>query len=205
MHSTHAIEDSDRFLLRQRFRPVVNQYEFSLPGDDGGPGRQVCFAEQKRLSFKEDIRFYTDDSKQHELLRLKALQRFDPRARYQVTDRDGSRIGEIQKVFGTSLLRSSYVLFDADGREVATAAEKRLSIALLRRVLSVGADVADVWLPIPYHFVLRRGETVLGTHTRRAFKLRDTYTIDLSGDPARTLDRRLVLAMAVGMDALQAR
>jgi hypothetical protein len=46
---------------------------------------------------------------------------------------------------------------------------------------------------------------VLGTHRRHAFKLRDVYTIDLSGDPERTLDRRLVLAIAVGMDALQAR
>ena len=40
---------------------------------------------------------------------------------------------------------------------------------------------------------------------RIRWKFRDTYTIHLSGDPERTLDRRLVLAMAVGMDALQAR
>lgn len=65
-------------------------------------------------------------------------------------------------------------------------------------------DFAD-WLPIPYHFDFKRGDTVLGTHTRHMFKFRDTYTIDLSGDPGRTLDRRLVLAIAVGMDALQAR
>ena len=64
--------------------------------------------------------------------------------------------------------------------------------------------VAD-WLPIPYHFDFKRGDTVLGSHVRQAFKFRDTYTIDMSGDPDRTLDRRLVLAVAVGMDALQAR
>ena len=33
----------------------------------------------------------------------------------------------------------------------------------------------------------------------------DRYTLDLSGDPERTLDRRLALALAVGLDALQAR
>jgi uncharacterized protein YxjI len=65
-------------------------------------------------------------------------------------------------------------------------------------------DFAD-WLPIPYHFVFLRDGKELGSNTRRAWKIRDTYRIDLSGDPERTLDRRLVLAIAVGMDALQAR
>jgi hypothetical protein len=36
-------------------------------------------------------------------------------------------------------------------------------------------------------------------------KFRDTYTIDMTADRDRTVDRRLVLAVAVGMDALQAR
>ena len=79
--------------------------------------------EQKRFAFKEDIRFYADDSKAHELMRLKARQRFDPRARYDVTASDGSKIGEIQKVFGESLLRSTYTLYDASGEEIAKARE----------------------------------------------------------------------------------
>jgi uncharacterized protein YxjI len=197
----------DRFILRQRFRPVVNQYEFSLPTEDGTPGEPICFVEQKRFKFKEDIRFYADDSKQHELMRIKARQRFDPRARYDVTEDHGGKIGEIQKVFGASLLRSTYALFDPHGEEVARATEKSLAVALLRRLVGLVPyleSVAD-WLPIPYHFDFKRGDTVLGTHTRQMWKFRDTYTIDMSGDPERTLDRRLVLAIAVGMDALQAR
>ena len=65
-------------------------------------------------------------------------------------------------------------------------------------------DVSD-WLPIPYHFEFRRGDQVLGTHSREKLKMRDSYVIDMSGDPERTVDRRLILAIAVGMDALQAR
>ena len=197
----------DRFLLRQRFRLVINQYEFSLPGADGAPGRPFCFVEQARFKFKEDIRFYTDDSKQYELMRIKARQRFDPRARYDVTDEKGVKIGEIQKVFGASLLRSTYALFDQHGAEVARASERSLLVALFRRFVGLVPYVGDFsdWLPIPYHFDFKRGDAVLATHTRQAFKLRDTYEIDLSGDPQHTLDRRLVLALAVGMDALQAR
>ena len=65
-------------------------------------------------------------------------------------------------------------------------------------------NVAD-WLPIPYHFTFQRDGTVLGSHRRHIGKLRDVYTIDLSADAERSVDRRLILAIAVGMDALQAR
>ena len=199
--------EHDRFLLRQRIRPVVNQYEFTVPAPDGQPGEPVSFVEQKRFAFKEDIRFYADDTKAHELMRLKARQRFDPRARYDVTAADGSKIGEIQKVFGESLLRSTYKLFDSDGNEIAKARERSLAVALIRRVIGFVPFIGGFtdWLPIPYHFDFLRGDTVLGTHRRTAFKLRDTYTIDMSGDPERTIDRRMILAIAVGMDALQAR
>jgi uncharacterized protein YxjI len=201
----------DLFLLRQRFRPIVNQYEVTLPPGAGEEaGRPVCFVEQKRFSFKEDIRFYADDTKAVEVLRLKARQRFDPRARYDVTDGAGEKVGELEKVFGKSLLRSTYRLYDAGGEEVAIATEANPTVAIVRRLAGLinlipfVPPVAD-WLPIPYHFAFLRGDRVLGTHTRRAFRIRDVYRIDMSGDPERTVDRRLILAIAVGMDALQAR
>jgi hypothetical protein len=80
-------------------------------------------------------------------------------------------------------------------------------VALFRRLVDLGPYVGGFfdWLPIPYHFDFKRGDNLLGTHTPQAWKFRDTYTIDMSGDPERTLDRRLILAIAVGMDALQAR
>ncbi|MFN2588938.1 MAG: hypothetical protein ABR613_12595 [Actinomycetota bacterium] len=198
----------DRFVLRQRFRLVVNEYEFSLPAGDGdSPGQVLCFVRQKRFQFKEDIRFYADAARSTEVMRLKARQRFDPAARYDVTDSDGGTIGQIQKVFGKSLLRSTYRLYDANGAEVATAAEKNLAVAIFRRIVHLVPYIENFanWLPIPYHFVFTRGDSVLGYHRRHMWKLGDVYTIDLTGDPERSVDRRLVLATAVGMDALQAR
>jgi uncharacterized protein YxjI len=192
----------DTFVMRQRIKLVINQYEFTLP--DGQP---VCFVEQARFKFKEDIRFYADESKAEELLRLKARQRFDPAARYDVTDPSGATIGQIQKVFGASLLRSTYKLYDASGAETAIVTEKSLPMALFRRLVDIVPYVGGFadWLPIPYHFIFKRGDAVIGTHTRQPWKFRDTYTIDFSADPDRTIDRRLVLATAVGLDALQAR
>ena len=191
----------DQFVLRQRIRPVINHYEFSL-ADDEPP---FCFVEQARFKFKEDIRFFADDSKSVELMRIKARQRFDPRATYDVTGPDGTRIGEIRKVFGKSLFRSTYEVSDGSG--TISAREQNLVVALFRRLVGLVPFVGDFadWLPIPYHFMLERDGAVIGTHKRRIGKFRDTYDIDVSGDAERSADRRVVLALAVGMDALQAR
>jgi uncharacterized protein YxjI len=199
--------DHDRFLLRQRIKLVINQYEFFIPNADGTPGEPLCFVEQKRFKFKEDIRFYTDQAKTQELLRIKARQAFDPRATYDVTDDLGAKIGAIQKVFGASLLRSTYRILDAAGEEVAITTEKSMPIALFRRAVGFIPYVDNVsdWLPIPYHFVFKSGDRIIGENTRQTFKIRDNYTIDVSADTEHILDRRLVLAIAVGMDALQAR
>jgi uncharacterized protein YxjI len=199
----------DRFILRQRIRPVINQYEFSLPAEEEGndPGQPFCFVEQKRFKFKEDIRFFADDKKSQELMRILARQRFDPRARYDITAPDGTVIGEIQKVFGKSLIRSTYQLFDGQGNEIAIAQERNFAVALFRRFVGLIPYVGDFadWLPIAYHFDFLRDGEKLGSHNRQLWKFRDVYTIDLSEDTRRTLDRRLILAAAVGMDALQAR
>jgi len=80
-------------------------------------------------------------------------------------------------------------------------------VAIFRRFVGLipYVDYVANWLPIPYHFDFIRGDEVIGTNVRHAWKIRDVYTIDMTGDPQRTIDRRLVLAIAVGMDALQAR
>lgn len=193
--------DHDQFILRQRIRLVINQYEFAL-NDENEP---FCFVEQARFKFKEDIRFWADDSKSTELMRIKARQRFDPWASYEITASDGKKIGEIQKAFGESLIRSTYLIHCPSG--TVTAREKNLGVALFRRLVGFVPLIGDFanWLPIPYHFTFERDGRQLGVHKRRMGRFRDVYDIDMSGDPGRTLDRRLVLAAAVAMDALQAR
>ena len=197
----------DVFLLRQKWTLVVNRYFFSLPDEHGKEGETVAFVEQKRFKFKEDIRFFADESRQTELMRIKARQRFDPAARYDVTGPAGEKIGEIQKVFGRSLFRSTYKLYDARGNEVCEATERSLGVALFRRLVDFVPYIGNYadWLPIPYHFDFVVNGSVLARHTRQKWKLTDHYTIDCTPDTGHVLDRRLVLAAAVGMDALQAR
>ena len=199
----------DKFVLRQKIKLVINQYFFFLLGADGeeDASQPVAFVEQKRFKFKEDIRFYTDESKTMELMRIKALQRFDPRAKYDITDAQGQKIGQIQKVFGKSLVRSTFNMFDAYENLLFTARERSFAVALFRRLIGFIPYIGDFadWLPIAYHFDFLRDDQVIGTNSRKFGSFRDIYFIDMTADTERTVDRRLVLALAVGQDALQAR
>jgi uncharacterized protein YxjI len=197
----------DRFVLRQRIRLVVNQYQFSVPTDEGD-GEPFCFVQQKRFKFKEDIGFFTDDSKSTELMRINARQRFDPRATYDITAPGGEVIGTIRKVFGKSLFRSTFVLQGGAGGGEIEAREKSLGKALFRRLVGFVPYIGGFadWLPIAYDFEFRDANAnVIGVNRRRRWKWRDVYDIDFTPDASHALDRRLVLSAAVGMDALMAR
>jgi len=199
----------DKFVLRQKIKFVINQYFFTLQGADGeeDPSQPVAFVEQKRFKFKEDIRFYTDESKATEIMRIKALQRFDPRAKYDITDAQGQKIGQIQKIFGKSFIRSSYNVFDAYENHLFMAQERSLGVALFRRLVGFIPYIGDFadWLPIAYHFDFYRDDKIVGSNSRKFGSFRDIYFIDMTEDTERVIDRRLVLALVVGQDALQAR
>ena len=203
------ITGQDRFVLHQRFKLVINQYEFSIPegNAEGNDGTPFCFVEQKRFKFKEDIRFFADDSKSEEIMRILARQRFDPRATYDITLADGTKLGKIQKVFGKSLLRSTYSIQSPEGEELAIAREVSMAKALFRRAVGFVPYIGDYadWLPIAYDFEFLHGEERIGINKRRRWKWRDIYDIDFTADTEGRLDRRLALAAVVGMDALQAR
>jgi uncharacterized protein YxjI len=194
----------DRFLIDQLVRPIVNLYRVTpLAAGETPAGGPVAFVRQKRIAIKEDIRFYADENESQEVFRIKARSVFDiGGARYDVTAADGSPIGVLEHSFAKSLFRSTWKVTDADGGEAAIAQERSLPMAIARRV--VDFVPYGEWLPIPYNFDLLMDSRVIG-HMNRKFQLRDRYVLDLSGDHGRTLDRRLAIALAIGLDTLQNR
>jgi uncharacterized protein YxjI len=194
----------DRFLVDQLVRPVVNLYQVTpLAAGEMPAGGPISYVRQKRMAIKEDIRFFADESESQELFRIKARSMFDiGGARYDVTAADGSAIGVLEHSFRRSLFRSTWKVTDADGGEVATAQERSLPMAIARRL--VDFVPYGEWIPIPYNFDLVMDDRVIG-HLNRKFQLRDRYVLDLSGDHDRRLDRRLGIALAIGLDTLQNR
>jgi uncharacterized protein YxjI len=187
---------ADRFEINQLIRPIVNLYRITAGG------QPVAFVRQQRLKIKEDIRFFTDEAETEELFRIKARAVLEFSGRYDVTTPAGERIGVLGKVFGKSLLRSTWSVLDANEQELAIAKERSLLWALVRRAVDV--IPYGEFVPILFHFTIDDGEQHVGDFTRR-IGVRDTYELDLTGDPERKVDRRLALALAIALDALQSR
>jgi hypothetical protein len=193
----------DAFFVDQLIRPLANLYRISTLGADGAsPGTALAFVRQKRLAIREDIRFYADESENEELFRLKARGLTEFRGRYDVFAPDDSRLGVLEKVFGKSLLRSTWRILDADEQELAWTHERSLPVALLRR----GIDFVPYGelIPVVFHFTIFADSRQIGD-LRRPIGVRDRYILQLGGDAERRIDRRVAVALAIALDALQSR
>ena len=190
-----------RFYVSQRITVMVNRYEIRGANPDGTEGQLLAFAEQKRMKLKEEVVFYTDESKSRRVFSFKARQRLDVRAEHDVLDEQGAPLGTFSKQFAASLLRSTWKL-SAPGIE-AVGQERRLFIAILRRVWELIPYVGDIWVPFVFHFDFvdtRTGQPVMSSERRKS--IRDRYTVTV---PDPRLDFRVAACMAVALDALQSR
>jgi uncharacterized protein YxjI len=200
-----AIERSDRFLIQQVFRPVANEYRISVPTPGSTEeGQPLLHVKQKRLKIKEDIRFRLGPDDERHLFMIQAKSVFEFRGRHDVLDEHGAKIGALEKAFGKSLLRSHWLVRDELGQGLFEAHEASWPIAIVRRIAEFGPDVLSLLAWLPFNFVLVRDGETLATYRRVLGKLRDRYVLELGPEMA-GVDRRLVLAFAVALDALQDR
>ena len=194
----------DRYLIEQLVRPIVNLYRVTpLAAGETPAGAPVAFARQKRMALREDIRFFADENETQEVFRIKARSVIDVGGRYDVRDAGGEPIGVLEHHFGKSLLRTTWRIRSPADEELAVAQEKNQLLAIARRVVDF-VPYGEL-VPIPYDFLLHSGERELGHFTRKFMSLRDVYTLDLSGDQEKRIDRRLGIALGIGLDALQNR
>jgi uncharacterized protein YxjI len=194
----------DRYLVDQLVRPMINLYRVTPLAEGETPaGGPVAFVRQKRMALKEDIGFYADEEETQLHFRIKARSMIEIGGRYDVTDGAGTRIGVLEKVFGKSLLRSTWRILDANEQEVAMAQERSVPMAVLRRAIDFVPEVGGL-IPIPYNFDILVDGAPAGRMDRK-FQLRDRYVLDLSDDPDKRIDRRLAIALAIGLDTLQNR
>lgn len=196
--------DYDRFKVDQLVRPIANLYRVTpLAVGDTPAGPPIAYVRQKKLKIKEDIRFYADEGETEELFRIKARSLLDfGGSRYDVLEGE-QRIGLLWHKFRESLIRTTWHVGGPDEQEIALARERSVPGAIARRLIDFVPYVGG-YIPIPYNFeILIDGEPA-GAMDRK-FKVRDEYVLDLSGDPQKKLDRRLAVALAVGLDTLQNR
>lgn len=187
---------------------MVNRYELFEPVSSGSKeeGELLVFVEQKRMKLREQIEFFADRQKSTLLFSVKAENILDPRGRYQVLEPNGYVIARFKKNFAQSLVRSTWHLQDAEGNDVGTAKERNLFAALFRRFVTLVPYIGEFLglVPIAYHFDFKGSDDKLEASVERIWSIRDRYRLIVTDD-GQEMDRRLLIGMAVCMDALQRR
>jgi uncharacterized protein YxjI len=180
------------FYVQQKFAMTTNRYSLYAANPDGSLGALMGVAQQKRMAFKEQVTFYTDESKTRPVFGFKARAKLDLNSGYDITDETGQQIGFFRKDFGASLLRSTFHL---EGPGYAgTGQERSQLVAIVRRFTDIP------FLPIHFDYVDSTGAPLLGVE--RQGSVRDKYTVHV---PDPRVDFRVAAAVAVAMDALMAR
>ena len=186
------LQHRPRLFVKQRITAFVNRYEIREADASGGEGALLAVAQQKRMAFKEEVTFYSDETKTRPVFSFKARKRVDLNAGYDVFDEQHAQIGFFRKDFGKSLMRSTFHL---EGPGYAgTGQERSQAIAIIRRFTDIP------FLPIHFDFVTPEGQPLLAVE--RQGSVRDKYTVHV---PDQRIDFRVAAAVAVGLDALMQR
>ena len=197
------LQKHSRFLLMQRLTLLINRYEYFLY-DNGQQGEKIAFVEQKRFAFREHITVWRNEHKSETLFSVRAEKILDAHGKFLVEDETWHLIGYCRKVFGSSLLRSTWEVHGANDQLLFVAKEQSPAIAIIRRVLQFVPDIGAFANFVPFNFVFEQNGQVVGSHHRVWGSLSDRYALEISG-ALNDCDRRLPLALGILLDALQDR
>jgi uncharacterized protein YxjI len=187
----HPAFSHERYLLKRQVLALTGKFRIYAPD-----GALVLYSQQKMFRLREDVRVYADEARAQELLWIQARQIIDFSAAYDVTDSTSSmKVGAVRRRGFRSLVRDTWEILGPADQPLAVVQEDSMALGLLRRVL-LGSL-------LPQNYDALMGETRVADLRQRFNLFRYELDIDFSFDPARRLDRRLGLAAAILLAAIE--
>jgi hypothetical protein len=160
-------------------------------------GVVVFFSKQKAFKLREDIRVYSDESREVEVLSIKARDVLDFSATYDVFDPlSNAKVGVLRRKGFSSLVRDTWKILDADDQVIGQIEEKSMSRVLLRRYL---------FNLVPQHFILKIRDIKAAEFRQHFNPLIYKIEMDFSKDTLGLLDRRLGVAAGILLAAIEGR
>ena len=161
-------------------------------------GQLALYCEQKMFKLKEDIRVFADETKQQELLHIKARQIIDFAAAYDVVDsQTQTKVGVLRRKGFRSMLRDSWEVLGPQDQHLGILQEDSAALAMLRRL------ILGSLLPQNYDLLVNDQRAV---DIRQRFNL-FRYELNIEFDPAtaKLLDHRLGIAAAILLAIIEGR
>ena len=201
-HDPHAVPllaqqfGHKTYVIRQKILSLIS-LKFHIYDPNGG---LAFYALKKAFKLKEDLRIYSDESMQREMLVIKARNIIDLAATYDVFDPNhgGALVGSLRRKALKSLFVDEWLFLDAAGGEVGTIREDSVWLALLRRFIAG-------WL-LPQTYRGEIGGAPVCEFRRNFNPFVSKVTLDFSCDAEGWLDRRMGIAAAlllVGIEGKQ--
>jgi uncharacterized protein YxjI len=187
----HSAFQYEQYLLKRQVLALTGKFRLYNSNE-----QLVLYSQQKMFKLKEDIRVYTDEGMQDEILLIKARQILDFSAAYDVIDSlSGISIGALRRKGFRSMLRDEWLVLDPADQQIGILQEDNLTQALLRRFL-LGS-----FLPQNYDLIMQDQRVV---DLRQRFNLfRYELEIDFRFDSQQRLDRRLGIAAAILLGTIE--
>jgi hypothetical protein len=183
------------YLIRRKFLQIFGaSFHVYGPNDE-----LVFFSRQKAFKLKEDIRLYGDEAATEEVLTIKARSWLDFAAAYDVVDaQTGEKIGGLKRKGFKSIVKDEWTFMDADDQDIGLIQEDSAVMALIRRFVPFGNLI-----PQKYQGTVQ--EKPVCEFRQHFNPFIQKITLDFSSDPMHMLDRRLGLAAAVLLSAIEQR
>jgi len=179
---------------RQLFNLLNRKFEIFAPD-----GSMAFYTEMKAFKLKEDIRVYSDVNKTQELLVIKARKILDLSSAYDVYDstQGGVKIGALKRQGITStMVMDKWEIWNAQDQRIGGIEEDSWILGLIRRYFIK-------LIPQSYKVEIGGQEIIKFSQNFNPFLLK--LTLDFTGDPGQALDRRLGIAAAVLLCAIEGR
>ncbi|HEX8465368.1 MAG TPA: hypothetical protein VF627_12200 [Abditibacterium sp.] len=183
-----------KFLFRRQILKLIGAAFYVYDENN----QLVLYADQKAFKLKEDIRVYSAENKQTEVLRIAARSIMDFSAAYDVYDSaTNQKLGVLRRAGMKSIVRDEWQILDSQDREMGLIQEDSTVLALIRRFV----EFAALLMPQKYTVTLGNREVGQFAHVKNPFSSK--IEADFSADPSAVLDRRLALAAGVLMCAIE--
>lgn len=161
-------------------------------------GTLIAVTKQKGFRLREDIRMYADEELTRETLTIQARQIMDFSAAYDVYDPVAQmKVGALRRKGWSSIIRDEWEVLDPQDNVIGKIKEDSMGLALIRRFLTN-------LVPQNYDMVMFDGRKVVD-YKQRFNPFVYHLDIDFSSDPNKSLDRRISVAAAILLAAVEGR
>lgn len=157
----------------------------------------MFYSNMKAFKLKEDIRIYTGEDMQTEVLTIKARKVLDISSAYDVWDTAKQEmVGVLKRKGLKSMIKDEWIIMDKNDNELGFIKEDSLLLATLRRW-------ATNLIPQSYEADIQGKPVCTFKQNFNPFTLK--IIADFSQDQTNLLDRRLGIAAAVLLCAIEGR